>query len=1145
MARLILGAAGVIALMCANELPSQAAGSNPEQYNVVWHSPSENASGSMPAGNGEVGINAWVERGGDLLFYISRTDAWSESCRLLKLGRVRVHVTPNPFKAGSSFRQELKLQDGAIQIDAADAHLKVFVDADAPVVFVTGTFSQPRSVTATFETWRTARKSLKGEELGSSWTMQGAPVSFDVWEAADVLRAGHGNSDSVVCYHRNGWSCVPLTLKHQGLESAASAVHDPLVNRTTGSCMTGLPLKAAGKGSLASDGPIQHFELAISTLSAQTTTPEAWETRLAKPVYADAAAARTAAWWKRFWQRSFIHVSGTLAQMPESNLSLRIGKDSGGGSQFRGEISGAKAFGRDLSEEEIKELAQSPHSEPNHVEDIPLDRGFTVAAWIKPAAGESGRIFDKITPGGADGFLFDTHPGLALRFIVGNQTMTANSALQAGEWQHVAAVADNRGGRRIYLNGKIVQATSGLSIGQAYALQRWMTAICGRGAYPIKFNGSIFTVDPEYAGGPKLNADWRRWGDCYWWQNTRLPYFPMIARGDFEELQPIFRMYRDALKLCEARSAIYHNVKGAYFPETMTIFGTYANSDYGWNREGLQPKDVQSPWWQYAWQQGLELTALMLDYYEYTQDEAFLKRELIPMANAVLQYYDTRFKRSGSGELIISPTQAVETYWYDVVNDTPSTAGLHDVLNRLLRLSHQAPENVAFWQKMLKAAPPVAVKDGVVQPAGSFKPQRTNVENPELYAIWPFRIFGVGRPDLQTGMATFLRRPERASIGWQYDGQCAAIVGLGEEAGKILTGKVANTNGVFRFPVMWGPNYDWLPDQDHGSNIMLTLQTMVLQADGSKIFLLPAWPKAWDVSFKLHAPMRTTVECEYRGGKIFKLVVIPESRRHDIVLPENLLEPADKQTIHSIPGNTWEKPESCDDERHRSIVAAIHQQAPDLLMIGDSITQNYEKRSPPQEDFAPIWDQYYKPINAVNMGFSGQTTSHLLWHLQNGFLDGIAPRAAVILLGTNNTSFGANAEQTAAGLKAVIDLIHSRLPLTRIVLVGILPSDIRNWPVPAGKDPAKKAAYDLEVNKRLKSNYEDSKFVTYLDVSSVLLKADGTLDEELYYDPHIVDFGPNPAGGRIMGGPLHPNTAGQRKMAELIAPTLSRLLTSH
>ena len=161
-----------------------------DRYDVVWTTPSHDASGSMPIGNGEVGLNLWVEEDGDLLFYISRTDAWSEACRLLKLGRIRLSLSPNPFAKGAAFRQELKLRDGCIEIEAGPAggavKLKVFVDAKAPVVHVIGECERPEVVKATLETWRTQRKVLKGEELASSWTMQGAPPDIEVSESADV-----------------------------------------------------------------------------------------------------------------------------------------------------------------------------------------------------------------------------------------------------------------------------------------------------------------------------------------------------------------------------------------------------------------------------------------------------------------------------------------------------------------------------------------------------------------------------------------------------------------------------------------------------------------------------------------------------------------------------------------------------------------------------------------------------------------------------------------------------------------------------------------------------------------------------------------------------------------------------------------------
>lgn len=89
-----------------------------DRYNVEWDTPSENSAGSMPLGNGELGANLWVEKNGDLLFYLSRTDAISEANRLMKMGRVRVSLSPNPFREGLPFSQQLVLKDGAIYVTA-------------------------------------------------------------------------------------------------------------------------------------------------------------------------------------------------------------------------------------------------------------------------------------------------------------------------------------------------------------------------------------------------------------------------------------------------------------------------------------------------------------------------------------------------------------------------------------------------------------------------------------------------------------------------------------------------------------------------------------------------------------------------------------------------------------------------------------------------------------------------------------------------------------------------------------------------------------------------------------------------------------------------------------------------------------------
>jgi hypothetical protein len=286
---------------------------------------------------------------------------------------------------------------------------------------------------------------------------------------------------------------------------------------------------------------------------------------------------------------------------------------------------------------------------------------------------------------------------------------------------------------------------------------------------------------------------------------------------------------------------------------------------------------------------------LMLDYYEHTGDAVFLRDDLLPMAREVMLYFDSRFERDAGGRLVISPTQSVETYWHDVVNDTPTVAGLRATLPRLLALPSLPDEERALYRRLLDATPalPLRTADGVtfIAPAEQYKDQRSNVENPELYATFPFRMFGPGSPDLELARETYRRRVEKSMLGWSYDGQCAAMLGLADEAEKQLLAKVRNSHANHRFPAMWGPNYDWLPDQCHGGNLMLTLQTMVMHADGDRIDLLPAWPRAWNVDFKLHAPRRTTVECRFRAGRIERLSVTPPERARDVRLPPDLRPP--------------------------------------------------------------------------------------------------------------------------------------------------------------------------------------------------------------------------------------------------------------
>lgn len=210
--------------------------------------------------------------------------------------------------------------------------------------------------------------------------------------------------------------------------------------------------------------------------------------------------------------------------------------------------------------------------------------------------------------------------------------------------------------------------------------------------------------------------------------------------------------------------------------------------------------------------------------------------------------------------------------------------------------------------------------------------------------------------------------------------------------------------------------------------------------------------------------------------------------------------------------------------RHAALLAQIAAHAdPDVVLIGDSITQNYDKSELPDENFRPTWERFYAPRHALNLGFSGDTTANLLWRLRNGELNGIAPKVAVLLIGTNDTAKAVSAGATVCGINAVIAEIQRQLPKTRVLLLGVLPSDIS----------AEKSATDAAVNAALAARYRHDRRVTYRDVGAVFRRGDGTLDTTLFYDPRLTDR---------HARALHPDTQGQARMAEAIEPTLARML---
>lgn len=692
-------------------------GANLGAYDVSWDTPGPTSMQSMPTGNGDIGLNVWVEPSGDLCFFISKTDAWGAALVtekngwirdggvLMKLGKVRISLSPNPLRqTGSIFRQVLKLHNSEILINegvGADAvRLRVWVDANNPVIRVESKSIKPVSVKVTLNDWRVGK--------------------------GDTILQRQANK--ITWYHQN----PDYADQHlQGFVFGASIKGKGLVSKDDTTLQT---VKA-----------VNNQLISVYPLTTKTLTPDQWHIKLnteitnidALPIEQTRLAHQQ--WWNKFWDRSWIFIDGD----------------------------------------------------------------------------------------------------------------------------------------------EVAKTTT-----QGYILQRYVTACAGRGGYPIKFNGSIFVVDnPQYrtnerAPARAIDADFREWGGQYWMQNTRPMYWPRLMAGDFDEMLPLFKMYRDILPGNKEQVEKYYHHDGAYFQETSPFWG------------GLpyMGPEVKENWTGHYFTPILELSMMMLDYYQYTGDKKFAKETLLPIASAGVEFFDKHFGRDTLGKLLLDPDNSIEMFW-KAHDPAPDIAGLHAVLARLIALppdltAEKLREN---WNRFYGELPelPVGDKDGkqILLPyTGPQTVKGHNLENPELYAVYPFRLFGLGKPNLQLAMNTFDVRNFKDKGCWVQDPVQAAMLGLPEIAKAYVTFNLSRKEPTLKFPAFWATGHDYAPDEDNGGNGENGLQEMLMQTDGKKIMLLPAWPKDWgNIEFKLNAPFNTTVQGRIANGKLTDLVVTPASRFVDVI----------------------------------------------------------------------------------------------------------------------------------------------------------------------------------------------------------------------------------------------------------------------
>ena len=300
-------------------LPGSAFAQSQPDYSVTWNSPGNGYKDSMPIGNGDVGLNLWTEPNGDIVFLIAKTDAWTENGQLVKLGRVRLSIDTNPFKASPAFRQILQPKTGDIELRGESASvMRIWVDANAPVIHIEMRGSQPVRLKASAELWRTEPRrttSARGNvEMDNGLReLSGNPEKSVVIEPDTVLSAAN---NQLAWLHFNTRSIYPSVFDNQHLDSLLATYPDPLLHRAFGVLMKGPGLASIDNQTLQSTAARNNIRLDLYALSTQAASPQAWRTGIEQlvartdAVGVEVALAAHQRWWKEFWNRSWIDVSG-------------------------------------------------------------------------------------------------------------------------------------------------------------------------------------------------------------------------------------------------------------------------------------------------------------------------------------------------------------------------------------------------------------------------------------------------------------------------------------------------------------------------------------------------------------------------------------------------------------------------------------------------------------------------------------------------------------------------------------------------------------------------------------------------------------------------------------------------------------------
>ncbi len=253
-----------------------------------------------------------------------------------------------------------------------------------------------------------------------------------------------------------------------------------------------------------------------------------------------------------------------------------------------------------------------------------------------------------------------------------------------------------------------------------------------------------------------------------------------------------------------------------------------------------------------------------------------------------------------------------------------------------------------------------------------------------------------------------------------------------------------------------------------------------------------------------------TSRCLFTLGAV--ILVLGSQVHAQTAAPPAVLSTTNTASVHT---NTAIIPVPRPDQRAMARTDVVLERAKtnagpcDIAFIGDSITQGWEGNG------RNVWQKFYGQRKALNFGVGGDRTQHVLWRFDHGQLDGIQPKACVVMIGTNNSNKDDNTEaDILEGVTKVVTEIRERLPQTKVILIAILPR---------GPTFSTQRGKILQVNQAL-AKLADGKSVFYVDFGSRLIEPDGSISRQ------------------IMPDYLHLTAAGYEIWAEAMEPLLKQVL---